>query len=771
MISRNPVPWHGQPYSIKRHGVSITNCDTEPVQTPGCVQAHGALLVVRQTDLTILQASENAAEILGHEVANLLNASISVVLGADGELQLREFLTHEQIDFTPLFLLSLPAHHDVSPLDVTVHAIDGVIVLEFEFAARTDAESVDYFGIIRKTITRLQGAPGLAAFCNIVANDFRSLTGLDRVMVYRFHHDNHGEVFAESKRDDLAPWLGLHYPADDIPKPAREIFLKAWVRPVPDVSGALAELVPLVNPDNGRALEMTYCALRGPSVMYTEYLRNMHVKACLTMPIRRDGKLWGLIACHHYDNTKTISYQLRAACEFLAQVVSLQQRLIEDREHLQYRLEMESVHQQLIARASSMRELTAFSTGTPSLLGAVRATGAAMFYHNQWFLLGHTPTREQLSALAEWLRPKMESDGTAPVYATESLVNEYAAADDFTKVGSGVLAVSISRSGRDLMLWFRAELLQSINWAGNPHDKPLQLGPHGARLTPRHSFELFRESVKGRAEPWIATEVETVGRFRAMIMELIVSHAEELAGVNAELVRSNRELDAFAYLAGHDLKEPLRGISRYVDELQLEATLDATQRQKLDQMLRLASRMDGLLDSLLDFARIGRSPLHFVAANLNEIVGDAIEMVSSRTSTAEFSVPRPLPTVRCDYGSVSEIFVNLFSNALKYNDHAKKLIEIGYVSVSEIAERRDFPESASDQLVFYVKDNGIGIGDEYFEQIFKMFKRLHGRGEYGGGSGAGLTIVKKMVKRHNGLVWIHSAPGAGTTFYFYLVAP
>ncbi|MDQ6611772.1 MAG: GAF domain-containing protein, partial [Gemmatimonadota bacterium] len=745
----------------------IMNCDTEPVQTPGCVQAHGALLVLRQSDLTILQASENVLEIIGRNVQSLLQSSVSVVLGTDGEDRLREFLAREQVDFTPLFLLSLPEGENHTVLDVTVHTIDGVVVLEFEPAESVGMEPADYFGIVKKTIVRLQSAHTLIAFCGIVANDFRLLTGLDRVMIYRFHPDHHGEVFAESKRDDLAPWLGLHYPADDIPKPAREIFMKAWVRPVPDVSTALAELVPLVNPDNGHALEMTYCALRGPSVMYTEYLRNMGVKACLTMPIRRDGKLWGLIACHHYDSTKALSYKLRAACEFLAQVVSLQQRMIDDREHLHYRLGMESVHQQLIARASSMRELSSFSTGSPSLLDAVRATGAAMFYHNQWFTVGTTPEPEQLAALAEWLRTSMNREGGTTVYASDNLASAYPAAAGFTDVGSGLLAMSISRNGRDLLLWFREEVLQSISWAGNPHDKPSQAGPHGSRLTPRHSFELFRESVKARAEPWIATEVDAVGRFRAMIMELIVSHAEELAGLNAELVRSNRELDAFAYLAGHDLKEPLRGIRRYVDELQHEASLGPLQRQKLESMVGLASRMDRLLDSLLEFARVGRSPLSFNDADLNEVVSDAIEMVSSRTITAEFIVPRTMPTVRCDYSSVSEIYVNLFSNALKYNDQEKKLIEIGYIAPDETFDRSAFPAGVSG-VVFYVKDNGIGIAAEHFERIFRMFKRLHGRSEYGGGSGAGLTIVKKMVQRHNGAVWVQSAPGAGTTFYFGL---
>ena len=767
-----PPPWEGQPYSIKRHGVTITNCDSEPVQTPGCVQAHGALLVLRPSDLTVLQASENSETLLGHPPEALLGRPVAAVLGPDGEVRLRAFLAAEPTENNPLYLLTLPNHGVVPPLDVTVHTIDGVAVVEFEATGRTDAGDPDYYAIVKKTVNRLQTADTLRQFCDIAAEEVRALTGLDRVMVYKFHADGHGEVVAESKRADLDPWLGMHYPAEDIPKPARDIFTKVWVRPTPDVDGGLAELVPLVNPDTGRPLTMTYCALRGASVMYTEYLKNMKVTAGLTMPIRRDGELWGLIACHHYAGPKFVSYQVRAACEFLAQVVSLQYKAAEDREHYLYRLRLDGVHQQLVAQAAQEGGLSAMTDGKPALLDGLAAGGAALHHRDRWWRVGTTPAESELDALGEWLvaRPEFASP-TRPLYATDSLGRDYPAGAAFADVASGLLAFPLSRAGRDLILWFRPETLQTVNWGGNPHDKPTAPGPNGPRLTPRRSFELFAESVRGRSHPWTAVEVDAAARLRMLTLELVVSRAERLADLNADLSRSNEELDAFAYVASHDLKEPLRGIHKYAQQLLEDASaVDEEHRRKLNGLMRLTLRMDSLLDSLLYFSRVGREAIHFGPVDLNELLEEAIEMVDARRdeSRGEIVAPRALPHIRCDRVRCREILVNLLSNALKYADKAEKRIEVGYIYPHEQHPRPNCPGEATHDAIYYVKDNGIGIHPRHFEQVFKMFKRLHGRDEYGGGTGAGLTIVKKLVERHHGRVWLDSEPGVGTTFFFTL---
>jgi len=235
---------------------------------------------------------------------------------------------------------------------------------------------------------------------------------------------------------------------------------------------------------------------------------------------------------------------------------------------------------------------------------------------------------------------------------------------------------------------------------------------------------------------------------------------QELAERNTELHRSNQDLDDFAYIASHDLKEPLRGIHNFAAFLLEDygERFDAEGKSKLETLTRLSRRMEVLIDSLLHFSRLGRVDLAIEDTDLNEVVAEVVDSlgISLRESGIDIRVPRTLPVVRCDRVRVRELFHNLIINAMKYNDKAEKWIEVGF-----LAESGGPP-------VLYVRDNGIGIQEKHFDSIFRIFKRLHGRDRFGGGTGAGLTIVKKIVERHSGRIWVESTVGEGTAIYFTL---
>lgn len=769
--STDGVHWANGPYSIKRHGTSLATCESEPVQTPGCIQAHGVLIAVRVADMAILQISENALEFLGIAAPALLGVPVEQVIGAIHLQRLRNMLAHEALERNAVYAFTMDAPN-AQALDVCAHTLDGVLLLELEATGRTaSVGNGDFFSRVSKAVGRLQSAVGLNDFCQQVANEVRGITGLDRVMVYKFHADYHGEVVAESKRSDLPAWLGLHFPEADIPKPARDIYQRIWIRPLPHAAGPLVEMLPLANPDTGQPLSMTYCALRGASVMYTEYLANLGVAASLTMPILIEGKLWAMIACHHMAPTH-FAHPLRSACELLAQVASLQLKATERVEQLALRVKVDAVHQKLMVKAAQEGDLLALSDREPSLLDAMDAHGAALYHRDRWWCAGNTPTVEQLDALAEWLNARPDFDSPErPAYVTDNLARDYPDGRAIANVASGVIAVRVSRLRRDLILWFRPQTQQTIAWAGNPADKPQVVGPSGMRLTPRRSFELFMESVRERSLPWTALEVESALRLRQLVMELVISQTVKLAEQNIDLTASNEELDAFAYVASHDLKEPLRGIHRYAHQL-----LESTQapmpedRQRLDSLMRLTLRMDSLLNSLLHFSRVGRTNLEFEAVNLNELVEDALEMIGVRKddNTCHITIPRPLPTIECNPVRVREIFSNLVSNAIKYNLNDQPGVELIYFAATDESAQKNAPPHAQGQIIYGVRDDGIGIEQRHFDQVFRMFKRLHGRDEFGGGMGAGLTVVQKVVQRHGGAIWLESTPGQGSCFYFTL---
>jgi light-regulated signal transduction histidine kinase (bacteriophytochrome) len=310
------------------------------------------------------------------------------------------------------------------------------------------------------------------------------------------------------------------------------------------------------------------------------------------------------------------------------------------------------------------------------------------------------------------------------------------------------------------MMWFRPEMIETVKWAGDPK-KPVEIETLDTetRLLPRTSFALWKEEVRGRSVPWCDFEIEAVRGLRHALIEIVVDRAHELASLNRELAQSNIELDSFAYVASHDLKEPVRGIHNYSVLLQQSAQdrLSETEKARLDTILRLTVRMDDLIESLLQYSRVGRVDMALRPVDLNQVVREALDLLGPRIAeTAATIQVGELPTVVCDRVRIREVFFNLILNALKYNDRKEKRVEVGFLEMEGI---------------FFVRDNGIGIEAENFEDIFRIFKRLHGRDEYGGGTGTGLTIARKVVERHGGRMWVESTPYVGSKFCFTLPAP
>jgi len=740
---------------ITAQNVDLTSCDREQIQYAGAILPHGALLVVSEPEMRILQASQNTDELLGVPAKDLVGAELSRVFSGEQLERLRDRLGREKLDGMPVHVLR-PAIGG-REFDVLAHRYDGVLMLEMEArAAPGQVPALDLYADLHGALAKLQGVTGLQAFFDLAVQQIQDFTGFDRVMAYEFMEDDSGWVRSEAVRDGLDPYLGLHYPPSDIPAPARRMYALTWLRHQPDIGYRPVPLVPENNPQTGGPLDMSLSLLRSVSVMYVDYLKNMGTQSSMVMTLLKDGKLWGLIACHHHAGPKHVPYETRVACEFLAHMVSALMAAKEDIEGHEYRMKLKTAQVSLVENVSRHKEfVVGFLEDEPNLLQFVNCEGAAVVVNGRVHTLGVTPPEAEILKIVTWLSDVVTQD----VFSTDCLSSELPEAEAYKETCTGLLSLRFAKAKDDFLLWFRPEMVQTVNWAGDPK-KPVDTTDDGQRLLPRTSFALWQETVRLKSAPWEEVELEAVRQLRTSLLELVLRRAEEVGRLYADLERSYADLDSFSYVAAHDLKEPLRGIHNYAEMLQADCAdrLDEENKGKLATLSRLSRRMDELIDSLLEYSRVGRVEFSHVDVDLNRVVHQAIDMLQARIQAERVTVKfsQLLPMVKGDHIRLTEVFTNLISNGLKYNDQDDKVVEVG------------FEEGASGTPTFFVRDNGIGIEARHHAQIFQIFRRLHGRGEYGGGSGAGLTITRKVIDRHGGKIWVESEPGKGTTFFFVL---
>ncbi|MFD2717345.1 ATP-binding protein [Hymenobacter monticola] len=747
--------------------ITLNNCDREPIHIPGAIQPYGFLLCLDEHTQRIVQASANTETYLGQPAERLVGGGLDQVLAPDQQAKVEALLG--TLSTAPKLLGVRLAPVAGQPyFKIIMHRYDGVLWLEFEPVDQLDEAPLD-LPFLNAALGQMLAAGSVLEFCQHTVDQVRALTGFDRVAIYRFAADESGEVIAEAKRDDLDPWLGIHYPATDIPQQARAMYLKNWLRFIPDAGYAPVPLVPVRNPASGRPPDMTYAVLRSVSPIHLEYLRNMGSGATMTISLIQNGKLWGMVTCHHLT-PRLVSYELRDLCQFIGKTFSALLASKELLDNTEYQLRISERQSELFEHVTVSGQ-TNFVDGLcrffPTLQDVFDCGGAAVCFNDELITLGSTPTPEQIRDLIAWLQEHAPED----VFSTSSYAALNPAGLAMRATASGIIAASLADASGNYLLWFRPEQVRTVTWAGQ-HEKNQTLVDGQVFLSPRQSFESWKQLVENTAAPWRPVELEAAKEIRLRISDIrlkvfneLQSQARSLSRLNAELARSNDDLDSFAYVASHDLKEPLRGIHNYSLFL-LEDYADKLDEEgvhRLQTLVRLSQRMEGLIESLLQLSRVGRAELELEAVDLNEVleeVNDLLQLRFEETQT-QLIVADKLPAIMGDRIRIQEVFSNLFSNAMKYNDRPEKVIRVGEAAVGlfPAVNRAEF-------YVFYVQDNGIGIDPRHQNNIFKLFKRLHTPDKYGGGTGAGLAIAKKMVEKHGGVLWVDSQPGQGATFYF-----
>lgn len=755
----------------------IATCESEPIRIPGAIQPHGFLIALGTAplhaavqhgaaaipavapawpgtpveDLRVLQVSDNLADFTGVAPAHALGAHLSDVIGAPAAHMLLPLLQQGSLYERATFVTTVLLEGGGAPLpfDVLAHARDGLLVLEFEpVASSVEASLHHLYPLVGDFLNKVNDADSIVELCQLAVEEVAALTGFGRVLVYSFDKHGHGNVLAEHIQDGYDGYLGQRFPASDIPRQARELYLLNRIRLIQDADYAPARLVPADNPLTGAPTDLSMAALRSVSPVHLQYMRNMGTLASMSVSIVIEGKLWGLLSCHH-ATPRRLSFHQRSVCEQLGQILALRIRNRADADELQFRLEVRRVMVSLLGNLTQGADfIDNLRSVMPELLRFGRAGGVAVVLDDRLISFGHTPDEGQIRALADWLSLHAHED----LFHSSHLGAVYPPAANWTACASGLMAMPISRIHQHYLLWFRPELVYTIDWAGRPDDK--QIGPGG--LSPRTSFGIWHEAVHGTSLPWHEAELELALEFRTALLGIALERAEQMADLAEELGRANKELEAFSYSVSHDLRAPLRHIVGFSDLLMETAGNDNPERQlRFLSNIKNSARLAGkLVDDLLSFSQMGRAALRPVRLRMNELVSGCIERLAPEVSSRriEWRVDS-LPEITADPAFLQLALYNLLSNAVKFT------------AQSDPAVIRISSEKLPGETVFHFADNGVGFNMDYVHKLFGVFQRLH-RMEDFNGTGIGLANVRRIVERHGGRVWAQSAPGEGATFSF-----
>ena len=619
----------------------LTDCDREPIHIPGSIQPHGVLLAVDPASLKVVQIAGDTRRLLGVDPKDLIGHAVEALV-TQTELESLKVLAAQEVTIPrSIFAFEMKVQRRGETLDATVHQSGGALVVELE--PTSARPPVNPLLLVQGMVTRAHKASDLAGFLQAITDEVRLATGFDRVMVYQFQPDDSGAVIAEAKHQDLEPLLGLRYPASDIPKQARDLYLLNRMRIIPDANYTPASLTPALNPITGKPLDLSFSVLRSVSPLHLEYLANMGVDASMSLSLVIEGRLWGLIGCHHRV-PRYVPHAVRSACELFAQIISLQLGEKLSSEVQAERFRMKNVHAELVEAMVGQDDLgETLVNAHPNLLDYIPAEGVAVWWGGKVTRHGPTPTDEQLDSLVEWLNTSVPEG----VFLTDCLASQFAPARNYTGVASGLLALSVSRTPRDYVLWFRPEASRTVTWAGNPA-KPVDVTGDGLRISPRKSFAAWKEIVREHSQPWGEPAADAAQALRLSILDVVLRHQDK---VMREREEARRHQDFLMAELDHRVKNTLATIQALVKYTSSGAESLEEFAQKVQERVHAMARAH---------SHLTRS--RWEGVNLKTVVAEQFAPFGERVSAAGPNLAlRPKAAL-----SIALAFHELITNAAKY---------------------------------------------------------------------------------------------------------
>lgn len=727
--------------NYKNYLVDLANCDAEPIHLIGRIQPHGFLLIFNQATLAVEQISKNLAQFLPGISDKILGSSLQALVTEEEYLKLAAFLQEEQ-PINPQ-LLTWQGYSFFG----FVHAVNKQLILEGEpYSIQSDEDKIKQNSQLVRLNKQLNLLEDLASVADTVAEALLELLAYDRVEIIQFDKDWNSEVIGEARNNRLPAYLGHHFPASDIPVPARELLRQKPIRQIPDVQAEAVAIIPYANPSTQTPTNIICSELRNPSEIHLEYVRNMGVAATISFSILVKGELWGLISCHHLTPV-FIDVWRRQTGEILtkafANVISSLQEKRDKKQWARFR----QSEAQLLQQINKSKDIRAGLRQTEyNLLALTEGSGATLALANQLLSCGQVPADDQVQKIIDWLAENY----TDQLFCTRELAQVFPAAAAYPEMASGLLALEISRYNKEYLLFFKPEIKETRIWAGDPeHIK------RGAdqRLHPRQSFEKWEEVIKGKSEGWSLNEQEIAQIFvKDIIAVQLRNQAQELTIAADTLQGKNAQLEDFAHIMSHNLRSPLTNINGLHRIYQQEPNPENA-AFVLDHINRVSHNMMQTIEDLnvILKSRINQQ-LPIEEVSLTDLIEKEKQNLTAilEQTQAEIQTDLQVKTIGLPKIYGESILHNLISNALKYRSPDRKpMVKI-------------ITWLTTDRIYLSVTDNGLGMDlAKMGHRLFGLYNTFH---RHENAKGLGLYLTKMQIESLGGKIEVASAIGKGTTF-------